>query len=313
VPAAPPTVPAATVTGGQDTTVLGESPASGAAGDAWTGADAARVRTALGPRDDLPHRLAEPPPGDVHGLELLSAQSQPAGPAEPVAPFGPEAPLTRPPSEQSRLVLVVLAVLVLVVGVFAVRQLLAFDPEPLISSGGGARPAASGATPRSPAASPPAAGGTSRPSVSRPAPVSIAGVQAVDPQGDDNEYNEFAARAIDGDAGTFWRSERYDQPDFGGSKDGVGLALDLGNTSTVTAVTVRAPGTDGAVQLRYADSPDVDGSRILVRGAVGGGGKVELELRKPVQTRYLIVWFTRVPQQEQDGERRVVVDEIDVR
>ena len=37
-----------------------------------------------------------------------------------------------------------------------------------------------------------------------------------------------------------------------------------------------------------------------------------LKTAKPVQTRYLLVWFTRVPEQD-SGERRVLVSEIDIR
>jgi hypothetical protein len=141
--------------------------------------------------------------------------------------------------------------------------------------------------------------------------VAIAGVQAVDPQGDDSENNDLAARAIDGDTGTAWRSERYDSPAFGGIKKGVGLALDLGDPTAVATVTLTAPGTDGMVELRAGDSPDYDGSTVVARGRVDGG-RVVLTAAKPVQTRYLLVWFTRVPEQE-GGERRVLVDEIDVR
>jgi hypothetical protein len=142
--------------------------------------------------------------------------------------------------------------------------------------------------------------------------VAIAGVQAVDPQGDDSENNDLAARAIDGESGTAWRSERYDTPAFGGIKKGVGLALDLGDPTAVTTVTLTAPGTDGGVELRAGDSPDYDGSTVLAKGRVDGSGRVVLTLRRPVQTRYLIVWFTRVPEQD-GGERRVLVDEVDVR
>jgi hypothetical protein len=247
----------------------------------------------------------------VSGLELFAANSEPVGPAEPVAPFGPEAPLTRPPREQSRLVLVLLGVLVVLVGVVAGRQLFTFDPAPLILSGGGA-PTAS----RSPAAS-----GTPRPTASTPAPsnsaapsavVAVAGAQAIDPQGDDNEYNELAARAIDGDTGTAWRSERYDSATFGGTKKGVGLALDLGDPSVVRRVTLSVAGSDGTVELRGADTTDVSGSTVLASGRIDGSGTVVLQIRKPTSTRYLLVWFTRVPQQ-QNGENRVLVDEIDVR
>ena len=60
-----------------------------------------------------------------------------------------------------------------------------------------------------------------------------------------DENNDLAARAIDGDPSTSWHSDRYSSPEFGGLKKGLGLAVDLGETSTVTSVTVTAPAPTG--------------------------------------------------------------------
>jgi hypothetical protein len=251
-------------------------------------------------------------PDGLQGLDLLAAQARTAEPAEPVAPFGPDVPLTRPPREQSRLVLVVLGVLVVVVGVFAGRQLFSFDPAPLIGPGGGATGPVATATEGTPSSGATPGASPSRGSTPATPPVAVAAAQALDPQGDNNENNELAARAIDGDPRTVWRSERYDTPEFGGIKSGVGLALDLGDVGSVAGVTLDAPGSDGAVEVRVGDSPDYEGSRVVARAEVTGSGRLVLTAAKPVRTQYLLVWFTRVPQQD-SGERRVVVDEVDVR
>jgi hypothetical protein len=249
-------------------------------------------------------------PAGVHGLGMFATDAQPADPFEPVAPFGPEVPLSRPPREQSRLVLLILAALLVVVSVVAFRQLLNFHPAALITPGGGAPATPPGAKPPASAAAAPS------PSPAQPSPsaspVAIAGVQALDPNGDESENNDLAARAIDGDTSTSWRSERYDNPQFGGIKNGVGLAVDLGDPVNVSAVTLTASGSGGAVELRSADSPDYDGSTRIARGRIDGSGRVVLTPGKPVTTRYLVLWFTRVPQQS-NGENRVIVDEIDVR
>jgi hypothetical protein len=241
----------------------------------------------------------------------MFASDGPSNPFEPVAPFGPEVPLSRPPRRQSGLVLLIVAVLLVVVGVVAFRQLLSFHPAALITPGGGAPATPSGANPApsaSAAASPSATAGPSP----APKPVAIAGVQALDPQGDDSENNDLAARAIDNDTGSAWRSERYDSAQFGGIKEGVGLAVDLGDPVDVSAVTLTTPGTGGIVELRSADSPDYNGSNRVAVGRVGGSDKVTLAPGKAVHTRYLIVWFTRAPVQS-NGEHRVIVAEIDVR
>jgi hypothetical protein len=204
----------------------------------------------------------------------------------------------------------VLAVLVLVLGLFAGTRLLGFHPAPLITPGGGAPLSPSPSPGASGAASPSAA--PSRGSPRGPtASVSIAGAAAIDPQGDNNENGDLAKNAVDGDRSTSWHSERYDSPNFGGIKQGLGLVLDLGDNSTVTAVTVNAPGTDGTVELRASDTSRYEGSRLVATGQLTGHGTVALTPAKPVPTRYLILWFTRVP--ENGGDRRIIVNEVDVR
>jgi hypothetical protein len=252
-----------------------------------------------------------PDSGGVHGLEMFAADAQPADPLEAVAPFGPEVPLTRPPREQSRLVLLILAVLLVVAGVVAFRQLMSFHPAALITAGGGAPATPPGEKPAPSASAAPSTSTTAGRSPSA-SPVAIAGVQAIDPQGDDSENNELAARAIDDNRDTAWRSEGYESPQFGGIKKGLGLAVDLGDPAAVSAVTLTAPGSDGIVELRSADSPDYDGSKTVARNRLGGSGRVVLAPEKPVSSRYLLVWFTRAPLQG-NGDRRVIVDEIDVR
>jgi F5/8 type C domain len=250
----------------------------------------------------------QPPGNAVSGVEALDILGAVAHPAEPVAPFGPATPLTRPPREQSRLVLAVLAVLVLVLGLFAVSRLTRFDAAPLITTGSPARlPSPTGAGPAS-------SGSASRNSPASPSPsgtVSVAGAAAIDPQGDGNENGDLAKNAVDGDPSTSWHSERYDSPDFGGIKKGVGLVLDLGDTSKVTTATVNAPGTDGTVELRASDTSQYEGSQVIATANLTGSGKVTLTPPRPVTARYLVLWFTRAP--ENGGERRVVVNEVDVR
>jgi len=266
----------------------------------WSGNGHAQLRGGYGPDS-----------GGVYGLEMFAADAQPADPFEAVAPFGPEAPLTRPPREQSRLVLLIVAVLLVLAGVVAFRQLMSFHPAALITTGGGAPVTPAGVKP-TPSASPaPSASASAAPSPSA-SPVTIAGVQAIDPQGDDSENNDLAARAIDGDPQSAWRSEHYSSPEFGGIKNGLGLAVDLGDPVAVSAVTLTAPGSDGLVELRAADSPDYDGSTRVAKGKLDGSGQVVLSTGKPVTSRYLLIWFTRAPLQD-NGDYRVIVNEIDVR
>ena len=72
------------------------------------------------------------------------------------------------------------------------------------------------------------------------------------------------------------------------------------------------PGDDGAVQLRAADSAGLDGSeRHRHRPDLRRSSEVVLRPSSPASTRYLVLWFTRVP--DTDQGRRIVVDEVVVR
>ena len=54
---------------------------------------------------------------------------------------------------------------------------------------------------------------------------------AYDPEGDGSEHDELVPNATDGNATTFWSTERYRGPTFADLKHGVGLVLDAGLVS----------------------------------------------------------------------------------
>ncbi len=173
-----------------------------------------------------------------------------------------------------------------------------------------------------PVASPPAVGSV-EPSVEAPVPsdpepsapadaaslISPAGVQALDPQGDGEENDQEAPRAIDGDPATVWQTQRYNSQAFGGLKPGLGLAFDLGEPREVQSVRVVAPGSGGSYEVRTAANPSFEGSTVVATGQTGPG-PVDLAPEVPVTTQFVIVWFTTLP--TNDGEARGVVGEVQV-
>lgn len=174
-------------------------------------------------------------------------------------------------------------------------------PAPAVSESAVPSPAPSAPPSVAPEPSP-------EPSVGVPELVLPAGVQALDPQGDGEENDQEAPRAIDGDPGTSWESQAYNSQDFGGLKTGLGLALDLGEPREVSAVVISAPGSDGEFEVRTADRPSFDGSTVIADGATGDS--TELQPETPVTTQFLVIWFTSLP--ENDGDWRAVVDEVEV-
>jgi eukaryotic-like serine/threonine-protein kinase len=139
--------------------------------------------------------------------------------------------------------------------------------------------------------------------------ISPVGVQALDPQGDGEENDQDAPRAIDGDPASAWSTQRYNSQPFGGLKTGLGLVFDLGSPRDVVSVRVTAPGAGGTYEIRTAGGPGFDGSTVVATGQTGDQ-PADVAPEAPVNTQYLIVWFTALP--DNGGEWRGVVSEVQV-
>lgn len=86
-----------------------------------------------------------------------------------------------------------------------------------------------------------------------PRPLPVVAVRTFDPFGDGGENDAAAARAIDGDPATAWRSENY----YDGvlHKPGMGLLLDLGRERTVTGFRLQAPHPGYRFGVAVGDDP----------------------------------------------------------
>ncbi len=267
-----------------------------------------------GPSEPAVQRLDPAPPPQLSqvGQSWRSEWGQ-LGDQERLGPFLPPTPMGRPPQEQTRLVIMIMAGLVvvgLILAMISLRGLLSADPlNPSASPGAvGSLGSASSPTGGSAAAGAPSTAATSTPAGSA---LEIAEVVAIDPQGDGSEYGSAAARVIDGDGETTWRSERYATAAFSGAKEGVGLVLDLGSDRPVSQVSIEHLGSGGVVQFRQATDPSLDGSSLVATGDLTGGALV---LKSPtvVRTRYILLWFTQLTTQS-DGTHRLLVSQVSVR
>jgi hypothetical protein len=159
---------------------------------------------------------------------------------------------------------------------------------------------------------------TSSPSstpASEAAKLRIAGTSSLDPapQGDGEENTDRAGRAVDGDPGSVWNTNIYQQQfGPGGLKKGVGLVLDLGSPKEVSSVTVTLVGAGTDLQVRLADD---EGGALAdytkVATSTGTSGRTVLSLDKPTQGRYVLIWLTKLP--AVDGGYRGQVSEVTVR
>lgn len=130
-----------------------------------------------------------------------------------------------------------------------------------------------------------------------------------DPQGDPSDENpEEVPLALDGDEGTAWHTQTYEQ-NFGpgGLKTGVGLLLDLGASRSVSAVDVTVAGGSTGVSV-YVTPTSPTGVRDLtpVQSATVDA-TAQIELPEPVTGRYVTVWLTSIPAVS-DGFRGAIAE-----
>ncbi len=145
-----------------------------------------------------------------------------------------------------------------------------------------------------------------------PAPVPITSATDFDPLGNGSENPERADLAIDGDPESAWPTQTYFDP-LELQKAGVGLLLDLGSSAEVSEVQLTLLGQTSDVEIRVAPEDATapprtpEGFIQLVR-AERAGNALTMSA-DPRTTRYVLVWFTRLPPTD-DGWRGGVGDVV---
>ncbi|MEV6931521.1 protein kinase family protein [Dactylosporangium sp. NPDC051485] len=144
-------------------------------------------------------------------------------------------------------------------------------------------------------------------------------VRIVDPQGNGSE-KKGAADTVDGDPNTVWKTDKYTKANFGGTKPGMGVLIDLGDFKQVVSVQVvlQTPGADGELRTGTTDlgaSAAGDAQTVAQYTVVGqprqNMGSTTLFTGPEQKTRFLLVWITKLPK---DGNGyRVAIGEITVR
>lgn len=153
---------------------------------------------------------------------------------------------------------------------------------------------------------------TTVPAAAEPDAATIAGVRTYDPDGsgEPGENDGLSAAAVDGDTTTVWRTESYDSQDFFGSKDGVGLIVDLTGPSQIHTVTIEGStnGWSGEIHLLaegQEPDPDLEPAATLVdvreTAVVDLGGQI---------TSSILIWITDLG--ESDDRHRVEIAEVTV-
>jgi hypothetical protein len=140
-------------------------------------------------------------------------------------------------------------------------------------------------------------------------PPEIASVTAFDPLGDGREHDSEASSTHDGRAATSWRSETYEQQDFGGVKPGVGLVVTLDQLSAVDSLRVTSPTTGWSGEVYVADAPMATleswGAPLDRAAAVDGDATFDVG---GVRAGAVLLWITTLG----DRPHRMQVDELTV-
>lgn len=185
------------------------------------------------------------------------------------------------------LVLLVVVALAIVLGLIGVA--INAGRSSIGSLGGGDQQSA----PRTPTPTTPAA------------PWPITGSTTFDPPADGGNGDEnpgTAALAYDGDPTTMWQTLQYrGDPRLGRLKPGVGLVLDLGQPRQVSHVSVQVFGTGSTLEVRVPADPttatppmDSQKSWQVEATATDASGTVDLTTAAPVETRYVMLYFTKL-------------------
>lgn len=253
------------------------------------------------PRNRPPASGGRPPrPAGARPAPPRGGGGYPGGPPRP-----PDRPYRQPSGTRWRRTATLLVGVVLFVGLILLGwQLLrgAFQTD---NTAGDDTPSAS---------SDPSKEGT--PTQTAPAkPYQIAASGDFDPEGNNEENGEDAPRAYDGKADTSWQTQTYYDP-LEAQKDGVGMWIDLGSAQDVGNVALTLDGTGTDLELRAAPEAAVEAPESMdawqeIGKATGAGDTAQIKLDKPVKTRFLLVWFTKLP--AEGGDFRGGVAEIVVR
>jgi serine/threonine protein kinase len=138
---------------------------------------------------------------------------------------------------------------------------------------------------------------SSAPAVQVLQPVSAA---AFGPNGGDNQAQ--APLAIDSKPGTDWYTDSYrGSPRFGNLYNGTGLMVNMGKPVKVSSVTVtfgNVPGSHVRIEVGNNNTGSTPVGFTTVAHSNNAFGTITFTLRSPVSGQFVLIWFTKLAQQQ---------------
>ncbi|GAA2085752.1 protein kinase family protein [Streptomyces albiaxialis] len=146
-------------------------------------------------------------------------------------------------------------------------------------------------------------------------PLKIVDAKDFDPESPDGSENpDKVPDAYDGDPQTYWLTSKYiGHATFGNLKSGAGIVLDLGKAQSVSKLKVDFIGKTSADFLAAPKNVTSMPSSLSQFSKVtsGNGEHLSLKAKKPIKTRYVLLWLTKLPLSD-DGNYRGRVTEVQV-
>lgn len=207
-------------------------------------------------------------------------------------------------SNQARITLITAAVLAALGLLLAINNLTSVGRDREVnttpSESASAAPTASEQAEQKPAPT------TAPPAAKAPKLAGIAIVYPENPQKADKP--ERAERINNG--GT-WTTQRYNSPQYGGLRTGMGIELSLKEKASVSEVVVTgATGDGGSIELRTV-GPNGEPGDVLAAAPFKGSEPVSLKPEKPVEADKVMLWIAELP--PADGGFRAEVSAIEVK
>lgn len=124
--------------------------------------------------------------------------------------------------------------------------------------------------------------------------VPVTDIQAFDPAGDGSENDPDLPALLDGDPATTWRTDLYNNAQFGNLKPGVGFWIDLGRPHALELLALRTSTPGVSYEVRVADQPAaaLEGWRTVATVAQARPEVTEVRPEEAVTARYVLVWIT---------------------
>lgn len=124
----------------------------------------------------------------------------------------------------------------------------------------------------------------------------IVEASAFDPFADGGEHSGEAPQAVDDNPGSVWQTDRYNTREFGNTKPGVGIWVQLDGPRDITSVTVTSPEGGWNGEIYVADQPggtlEAWGQPRASRDDVQATHRFD---PNDARGQYVLVWCTRLP------------------